>query len=53
VSDNKQSISFKGRDWTVSRAFQGEHLAIRPHDTDGTYGIYLGANLIKTIDLAT
>jgi transposase InsO family protein len=53
VNDNKQSISFKGRDWTVSKAFQGEHLAIRPHDQLGTYGIYFGSNLIKTIDLAT
>jgi transposase InsO family protein len=51
VGNNKQTISFKGRDWTVPKAFHGEHLAIRPHDTDGTYGVYFGANLIKTIDL--
>jgi transposase InsO family protein len=51
VSTNKQSFSFKGRDWTVSRAFQGERIAIRPHNNDGTYGLYFGSNLIKTIDL--
>ena len=48
---HKASISFKGKDWTVPRAFQGEHLAIRPQAKDGTFGIYFGANLIKTIDL--
>jgi transposase InsO family protein len=50
---NKSVISFKGRDWNVPKAFQGELLAIRPHDTDGTFGIYFGANLIKTINLNT
>lgn len=49
---NKQTIAFKGKNWIVPKAFQGEHLAIRPHDTDRTYGIYFGSNLIKTIDLA-
>jgi transposase InsO family protein len=53
LSINKATISFKGKDWTVSRAFQGELLAIRPQDIDGTFGIYFGANLIKTIDLNT
>ncbi len=48
---NKASISFKGKDWKVPKAFQGEHLAVRPHDIDGRFGIYFGANLIKTIDL--
>jgi transposase InsO family protein len=48
---NKASISFKGKDWTVPRAFQGERLAIRPQAKDGTFGVYFGANLIKTIDL--
>jgi transposase InsO family protein len=51
VGINMQTISFKGQDWTVPRAFQGEHLAIRLHDTDGTFGIYFGSNLIKTIDI--
>lgn len=46
-----RSISFKNREWRVPRAFQGETLAVRPHDTDGVYGIYFGANLIRTIDL--
>lgn len=51
LSINKATISFKGRNWNVPRAFQGELLAIRPQGVDGTYGIYFGANLIKTIDL--
>ena len=53
VGDNAQSISFKGKEWTISKAFQGENLAIRQQDNDKTYGIYFGSHLIKTIDLAT
>lgn len=53
LASAKQTISFKGRNWSVPKAFHGEHLAIRPHATDGTFGIYFGANLIKTIDLNT
>jgi hypothetical protein len=49
---NKQTIAFKGKSWSVPKAFPGEHLAIRPHDIDRTYGISFGSNLIKTIDLA-
>jgi transposase InsO family protein len=45
-------IGFKGKSWAVPKAFRGERLAIRPHDTDGTYGLYFGANLIKIIDIA-
>lgn len=52
LPSNKATISFKGKNWIVPRAFQGEHLAIRPHAVDGTYGIYFGANLIKTICLS-
>ena len=48
---NAQTISFKGRDWKLPKAFQGEQLAIRPLDTDGVFGIYFGSNFIKTIDL--
>jgi transposase InsO family protein len=48
---NTKYISFKNREWRVPRAFQGEHLALRPHNTDGVYGIYFGAHLIRTIDL--
>ena len=51
LSFNKATIAFKSKNWNVPRAFQGEYLAIRPHDSDGIFGIYFGANLIKTIDL--
>ena len=27
------------------------HLAIRPQAKDGTFGIYFGANLIKTVSV--
>ena len=51
VPKNKQTLSFNGKDWPISKAFQGELIAIRPHNNDGKYGLYFGANLIKTIDL--
>jgi hypothetical protein len=51
VKINKQSLSFNGRDWPISKAFQNERIAITPHNNDGTYGLYFGSNLNKTIDL--
>jgi transposase InsO family protein len=44
-------ISFKGRLWRLPKSFRNEHIAIRPHNTDGIYGLYFGAHIIKTIDL--
>jgi transposase InsO family protein len=51
MARNTRYISFKGRDWSVPKAFQGELLAIRPLDGNGKYGIFFGSNFIKTIDL--
>lgn len=53
VTRQARSIWFMGRKWNVPKAFEGESLAVRPHNTDGEHGIYFGAHLIKTIDLRT
>lgn len=53
VASQPAIITFKGKRWRVPKSFKGEWLAIRPHDTNSQYGIYFGANLIKTIDLAS
>jgi transposase InsO family protein len=53
VTLNTRSIWFRGKEWNVPKAFAGESLALRPHNTDGEYGIYFGAHLIKTIDLSS
>lgn len=46
-------ITFKGRVWRVPKAFCGEHLALRPLNTDGQYALCFGAITIKTINLKT
>jgi len=51
VSTTKSHISFKGRPWTVPKAFRGEQVAIRPLDRDGHYGIFFAAYKIAVIDL--
>ena len=44
-------VRFKGSRWRLPKSFRGEHIAIRAHDNDATFGCYFGANLIRTIDL--
>lgn len=44
-------ITFKGRQWRVPKAFQGELLALRPAGKDGIYHVCFGATPITTIDL--
>ena len=39
LPDNKATLSFKGHDWVMPRAFRGERLAIRPTENDGVFGI--------------
>ena len=46
-------VSFKGRQWIVPRAFQGERVAIRPVAAEAQYGIFFGAYRIANIDLTT
>jgi transposase InsO family protein len=50
VPTTKHYISFKGRPWTVPRAFCGERLAIRPTG-EGLYAICFGAHQVAEIDL--
>jgi transposase InsO family protein len=51
VSTTKAYISFKGRLWSVPKAFCGERLAIRPLNVDGLYGVFFASHKIGSIDL--
>lgn len=51
IGTTKSYISFKGRLWNVPKAFLGEHVAIRPLDHDGKYGVFFAARQIAIIDL--
>lgn len=53
VPRTKAQISYKGRLWSVPKAFRGCSLAIRPTSHPGKYGIYFGANKVAQIDLNT
>ena len=44
-------IGFRRRFWKVSKAFQGERVAIRPLASDGRFGVFFASRLIATIDL--
>lgn len=51
VSTTKAYVRFNGRLWRVPKAFQGERLAIRPLDRDGSYGVFFASHRVATIDL--
>ena len=51
IPATKAYVRFKGRWWKVPQAFCGEHVAIRPRDSDGRYEICFAAHPIATIDL--
>jgi transposase InsO family protein len=51
VSSTRHYISFKGKMWKVPQAFAGEHLAVRPLDRDGHYGIFFASWQVASIDL--
>lgn len=51
VPRTKAQISYKGRLWSVPKAFRGHCLAIRPTSHPEKYGIYFGANKVAQIDL--
>jgi len=44
-------INFKNRAWRISKAFRGEHVALRPTDEDGVFGIHYCAHRIARLDL--
>lgn len=51
VPKARAQVSFKGRLWSVPKAFRGEQLAIRPTQAAETFGVYFGANKVAEIDL--
>jgi transposase InsO family protein len=51
VSSTKAYVRFKGRLWSVPKAFRGERLAIRQLTVDGKYAICFGAHQVAKIDL--
>lgn len=51
VGTTKSYISFKGRLWSVPRAFAGERVAIRALNADGKYSINFATTRIAEIDL--
>jgi transposase InsO family protein len=53
VPATKAQISYRGRLWSVPKAFKGHVLAIRPTSRDGILGVYFGANRVANIDLST
>jgi len=44
-------LSFRGREYRVSKAFQGERVCLEHTDVVGELGIYFGRHRIGTIDL--
>jgi len=44
-------IHFKGREYTVSKAFAGYPIGIRPTNTDGIFDVYFCHQIISHIDL--
>ena len=43
-------ISFRGREFRVSKAFRGERLALRPTLTDGVWEVFFGPHRLAQID---
>jgi transposase InsO family protein len=44
-------ISFKNQAWRISKAFRGEHVALRPTDEDGIFSVHYCAHRIASLDL--
>jgi len=44
-------ISFKGKEFRVSKALQGYPVALRPTNIDGRYSIFFCHHRLKEIDL--
>ncbi len=47
----KGEISFKGRIFTVGKAFKGYPVALRPTNNDGEYNVYFCSNKIANINM--
>jgi transposase InsO family protein len=46
-------IAWRGQEWKVGRAFEGERVAIRPSGEDGVHDVYWSTRRIARIDLTT
>ena len=46
-------ISYRGREWRVGRAFEGERVAVRPGKQDGMMKVYYCKQMILKLDLRT
>lgn len=46
-------IFFKGREWTVGKAFRGLPVGLRPTLTDGLYDVYFCHHKIRSLNLRT
>lgn len=51
ASAQKANFRFGKRRWHAPEAFRGELLAIRPFDTDGTFGVFFGSHQIACINI--
>lgn len=47
---SRGQIHFRGREWPVGQAFQGNPVALRPTPTDGLWNVFLGVHLIASVD---
>jgi transposase InsO family protein len=45
------TISFRGREHEVGRAFRGERVGVRPEGGDGAFGVYFGRHRVAHVDL--
>jgi len=45
------TIYFRGRELRLSKAFRGQHVAVRPTVADGVHDVYFVTHRISTIDL--
>ena len=44
-------INFKNKAWRLSKAFRGEHIALRPTTEDGRFDVHYCAHRIANLDL--
>lgn len=49
--DVEGKISFKNREWRISKAFRGKPVALRPTTEDGIMGVFFCTHRIGNIDL--
>ncbi len=50
---DKGFISYRGRHWSIGKAFAGYHVALRPTNTDGLFDVFFCHQKVTQINLAT